>query len=138
MKEKQNQPAVENVNKVTNKVTATTEKVAAADKLQAEIEAKTKELQKCLAELERKKQLSDNRTKFIAALDALGIAAEKLNEEDSFETKAYRLSFSDIANYRDESIFKISNTAVLREVVAFMQSKVKERIAEIEKQLIEA
>lgn len=138
MKEKQNQPAVENVNKVSNKATATTEKVAAADKLQAEIELKTKELQKCLAELERKKQLSDNRTKFIEALDALGIASEKLSEEDSFETKAYRLTFSDIAAYRDESIFKISNTAVLREVVAFMQSKVKERIAEIEKQLIEA
>lgn len=130
---------VENkANKAANKVQAPTKKVDAAAELQAEIERKTQELQKCLAELERKKQLSDNRSKFINALDALEDAAEKLNQESDFETKAYRLTFADINNYREDAIFKISNTAVLQEIIILIQAKVKERIAEIEKQLIEA
>ena len=46
-----------------------------AAKLQEEINRKTKELEKCLAELERKKEISRNRTAFINAMDKLDEAA---------------------------------------------------------------
>ena len=51
-----------------------------AAKLQEEINRKTKELEKCLAELERKKEISRNRTAFINAMDKLDEAAGKLQE----------------------------------------------------------
>ena len=46
-----------------------------AAKLQEEINRKTKELEKCLADLERKKEISRNRTAFINAMDKLGVSA---------------------------------------------------------------
>ena len=57
-----------------------------AAKLQEEINRKTKELEKCLADLERKKEISRNRTAFINAMDKLDEAADKLKQEDTFET----------------------------------------------------
>ncbi|MBQ8223975.1 MAG: hypothetical protein IJZ86_01230 [Bacteroides sp.] len=114
-----------------------TKEQASADLLQNEIAQKTKELQKCLAELEHKKELSDKRSKFMNALDALENAGEKLTEEVGFETHLYKLRFSDAATYRDtEAIFSISNTVILREFVVFVKAKVKEQIARIEQELI--
>ena len=65
-----------------------------AAKLQEEINRKTKELEKCLADLERKKEISRNRTAFINAMDKLEEAAEKLKEENTFETAFYKLRFA--------------------------------------------
>ena len=64
-----------------------------AAKLQEEINRKTKELEKCLADLERKKEISRNRTAFINAMDKLDEAADKLKQEDTFETAVYKLRY---------------------------------------------
>ena len=65
-----------------------------AEELQAEIERKTAELQKCLADLERKKKLSSDRSAFMSALDDLDAAEAKLGEEDGFNSPNYKLKFS--------------------------------------------
>lgn len=105
-----------------------------ATEMQQEIEKKTQELQKCLAVLNRKKELSDNRTAFIKALDLLDIAEEKLNEEGDFESQVFRLSFSE--TYQREDIFRISNKAILKEFVCFIREKIHAKIADIEGELI--
>lgn len=108
-----------------------------AAKLQEEIKRKTKELEKCLADLERKKEISRNRTAFINAMDKLDEAAAKLKEENSFETPLYKLRFSEASNYgNNNDIFTISNRVLLEEFIKFMKKKIQSKIEELEQLLI--
>ena len=93
-----------------------------AAKLQEEINRKTKELEKCLAELERKKEISRNRTAFINAMDKLDEAAGKLKEDNSFGSNS--------------DIFTISNRYLLEEFIKFMKKKIQSKIEELEQLLI--
>ena len=105
-----------------------------AEELQAEIERKTAELQKCLADLERKKKLSNDRSAFMSALDDLDAAEAKLGEEDGFNSPNYKLKFS--GGYGSGEIFALSNRFVLVEFIGFMRGRIKTKISEIEMQLI--
>ena len=105
-----------------------------AEELQAEIERKTAELQKCLADLERKKKLSNDRSAFMSALDDLDAAEAKLGEEDGFNSPNYKLKFS--GGYGSGEIFALSNRFVLLEFIGFMRGRIKTKISEIEMQLI--
>ena len=105
-----------------------------AEELQAELERKTAELQKCLEDLERKKKLSSDRTAFMGALDDLDAAETKLGEEDGFNSPNYKLKFS--GGYGSGEIFALSNRFVLHEFIGFMRGRIKTKISEIELQLI--
>lgn len=108
-----------------------------AAKLQEEINRKTKELEKCLADLERKKEISRQRTAFINAMDKLDEAADHLKEENSFETTLYKLRFMEASSYGNNSdIFTISNRFLLEEFAKFMQKKIQQKIEELEQLLI--
>ncbi|ADV44372.1 hypothetical protein [Bacteroides helcogenes] len=108
-----------------------------AAKLQEEINRKTKELEKCLAELERKKEISRQRTAFINAMDKLDEATGKLKEENSFETPLYKLRFVEASSYGNNSdIFTISNRFLLEEFTKFMKKKIQSKIEELEQLLI--
>lgn len=125
-----------------NKAQATSAEVATvkneqpnALEIQKDIERKTKELQKCLEDLTRKKSLSDNRTKFIEAIDNLNEAKKNLQEQTDFETNVYRLTFKS-GSYNSDEIFKISNRFILLQFVDFITEKINQKIAEIELDLI--
>lgn len=125
-----------------NKAQATSAEVATvkneqpnALEIQKDIEHKTKELQKCLADLTRKKSLSDNRSKFIDAIDKLNDAKKNLEEQTDFETSVYRLTFK-AGSYNSDDIFKISNRFVLLQFVDFITEKIHQKISEIELDLI--
>ena len=105
-----------------------------AEELQAEIERKTAELQRCLADLERKKKLSNDRSAFMSALDDLDAAEAKLGEEDGFNSPNYKLKFS--GGYGSGEIFALSNRFVLVEFIGFMRGRIKTKISEIETLLI--
>ena len=105
-----------------------------AEELQAEIERKTAELQKCLEDLERKKKLSNDRSAFMSALDDLDAAESKLGEEDGFNSPNYKLKFS--GGYGSGEIFALSNRFVLVEFIGFMRGRIKSKISEIETLLI--
>ena len=101
-----------------------------AAKLQEEINRKT-------TELERKKEISRNRTAFINAMDKLDEAAGKLQEDNSFETPLYKLRFTDASGYGSNSdIFTISNRYLLEEFIKFMKKKIQSKIEELEQLLI--
>lgn len=105
---------------------------------QREIERKQKELQNCLKELARKKQLSDNRAKFIVTLDQLNEAEQLLNPED-FETKRMKLQLTELSESgysRDGFSVSISNSRLILEFIAMLREKVSDKIAEIETELI--
>lgn len=105
---------------------------------QREIEAKQKELQKCLKELERKKQLSDNRSKFIETLDQLEEAEKLLNPEE-FETKRMKLNLHEVSDSgysRDGLNISISNSSLILEFIAMLREKVNAKITEIETELV--
>lgn len=142
MKEAGEQAKKEQPTKETKSVTTPKEKGKAnpksdAAKLQAEINRKTKELEKCLADLERKKEISRNRTAFINAMDKLEEAAEKLKEENTFETSLYKLRFAEISGYSNSNdIFTISNSFLLEEFIKFMKKKIQLKIDELEQLLV--
>lgn len=103
-----------------------------------EIERKQKELQNCLKELARKKQLSDNRAKFIETLDQLNEAEKLLNPED-FDTKRMKLQLNEISESgysRDGLSVSISNSRLILEFIAMLREKVSDKISEIETELI--
>ena len=105
---------------------------------QREIERKQKELQNCLKELARKKQLSDNRAKFIETLDQLNEAEKLLNPED-FETKRIKLTLNEISESgysRDGLSVSISNSRLILEFISMLREKVSDKISEIEPELI--
>ena len=126
---------VEEAPKTEAKGKKKTTKKQTAEELQAEIERKTAELQKCLADLERKKKLSNDRSAFMSALDDLDAAEKRLGDEDSFDSPHYKLRFSQ--GYGSSSdVFALSNRFVLLEFIGFMRGRIKSKISEIEMQLI--
>ena len=94
-------------------------------------------MEKCLADLERKKEISRQRTAFINAMDKLDEAADKLKEENSFETALYKLRFVEASSYgNNNDIFTISNRFLLEEFTKFMKKKIQSKIEELEQLLI--
>lgn len=129
-KEKQNEKTTLIV--VSNENKANQEAIA----LQKEIEKRTEELQKCLAELERKKKLSENRVQFIEVMDKLEKSEDELTQEEGFNTGTYKLKFGEGNSYRDDDVFSISNRFIILEFIHFIRGKITEKIREIETQLI--
>lgn len=127
--EKQEEPAAVPGKKAKNKIKE-------ADELKKEIEQRTAELQKCLAELERKKKLSENRVQFIDVMDKLEKAEDELSQEEDFNTVLYKLKFCQGNSYRDDDTFSISNRLIIVEFIHFIRGKITEKIQEIEAQLI--
>lgn len=125
---------VEEAPKAEAKGKKKTAKKQTPEEIQAEIDRKTAELQKCLEDLERKKKLSNDRSAFMSALDDLDAAESKLGEEDGFNSPNYKLKFS--GGYGSGEIFALSNRFVLVEFIGFMRGRIKTKISEIEMQLI--
>ncbi len=120
--------ATEKVEKVNN---------ANAVELQKEIDRKTAELKRCLEELTRKRAISENRVKFIEALDKLQIAKENIEENDTFEISSYKLTFFNTEyRYQDNAIFNISNRVILLKFIEFIKVEIDKKVAELESELI--
>lgn len=126
---KQEEPAAVPGKKAKNKIKE-------ADELKKEIEQRTAELQKCLAELERKKKLSENRVQFIDVMDKLEKAEDELSQEEDFNTGLYKLKFCNGNSYRDDDAFSINNRLIIVEFIHFIRGKITEKVQEIEAQLI--
>lgn len=107
-----------------------------AETLQQEIERKTAELQKCLQDLERKKQLSDNRNLFLQVLDELESAEDRLIQGDSFMTESFKLKFASCERYNEEDIFSIGNRELIIDFVHFIRGKITGKIRDLEAKLI--
>lgn len=97
-----------------------------------------RELQTTLQRLTRLQDLNSKRTKFIATLDLLADAKDKLSDEEDFETKTYRIDFCTGVEYRADKLFSIANRALLLDFVDFMQARIRERVTSLEAQIIEA
>ena len=95
------------------------------------------ELQQTLQKLNALQELNKKRTKFIETLDLLKDAKEKMQGEDEFEAKTFRLDFSKGAAYNSEKLFSISNKSVLLDFVDFLEERIKERVELLEAQIIE-
>ena len=95
------------------------------------------ELQQTLHKLNALQELNKKRTKFIETLDLLKDAKEKMQGEDEFEAKTFRLDFSKGAAYNSEKLFSISNKSVLLDFVDFLEERIKERVELLEAQIIE-
>ena len=96
------------------------QKMKEDDELKKEIEQRTAELQNCLAELERKKKLSENRVQFIDVMDKLEKAEDELSQEEDFNTVLYKLKFCQGNSYRDDDTFSISNRLIIVEFIHFI------------------
>lgn len=97
-----------------------------------------RELQTTLQKLTKLQDLNSKRTKFIATLDLLADAKDKLSDEEDFETKTYRIDFCTGVEYRADKLFSIANRVLLLDFVDFMQARIRERVTSLEAQIIEA
>ena len=96
-----------------------------------------KELQTTLQKLTKLQDLNKKRTKFIATLDLLTDAKQKLTAEEDFEAKTYKIDFCGGTEYRADKLFSIANRELLLDFVTFMQDKIQERVSSLEAQIIE-
>ena len=96
-----------------------------------------RDLQTTLQKLTKLQDLNKKRTKFIATLDLLTEAKQKLTAEEDFEAKTYKIDFCRGENFRDDRLFSIANRELLLDFVDFMQSKIQERVSSLEAQIIE-
>ena len=95
------------------------------------------ELQQTLQKLNSLQELNKKRTKFIETLDLLKDAKEKMQGEEDFEAKTFRLDFNKEVSYKSDKLFSISNKSVLLDFVDFLQERIKERVELLEAQIIE-
>ena len=95
------------------------------------------ELQQTLQRLNALQELNKKRTKFIETLDLLKDAKEKMQGEEEFEAKTFRLDFNKEVSYKSDKLFSISNKSVLLDFVDFLQERIKERVELLEAQIIE-
>lgn len=107
-----------------------------AEALQRQIEQHAAELQKCLAELERKKKLSANRATFLAVLDKLEEAEHNLVQDEEFDSATLKLKFVRADNFRDEEVLSVSNKALMLDFVRFIRAKIVDKVEDIELQLL--
>ena len=95
------------------------------------------ELQQTLQKLNALQELNKKRTEFIETLDLLKDAKEKMQGEEEFEAKTFRLDFNKEVSYKSDKLFSISNKSVLLDFVDFLQERIKERVELLEAQIIE-
>lgn len=95
------------------------------------------ELKQTLQRLNALQELNKKRTKFIETLDLLKDAKEKMQGEEDFEAKTFRLDFNKEVSYKSDRLFSISNKAVLLDFVDFLEERIKERVELLEAQIIE-
>lgn len=95
------------------------------------------ELQQTLQKLNALQELNKKRTKFIETLDLLKDAKEKMQADEEFEAKTFRLDFNKEVSYKSDKLFSISNKSVLLDFVDFLQERIKERVEVLEAQIIE-
>lgn len=95
------------------------------------------ELQHTLQKLNALQELNKKRTKFIETLDLLKDAKEKMQGDEDFEAKTFRLDFNKEVSYKSDKLFSISNKSVLLDFVDFLQERIKERVELLEAQIIE-
>lgn len=106
-----------------------------AEKLQREIDRKTKELQSKLQELARKQELNSQRSTFLHTLDDLAKFEEELMTAEGFETNIGKISFFH-GPYAQKAMFSISTTTILQDFVTFITAKIHDRVTAIEEELI--
>lgn len=126
---------VENLKENAN-MEATTKKPTSRKDIQLEIVKKQKDLQKCIEDLNRKKQLLDNRTRFIETLDKLDGYIEKLDPND-IESKMIKISLFDSSESRYGDNVVISNTDIVRFYIVELKKKIEEKVLAIETELVE-
>ena len=114
----------------------TTEVANNVIQLTTEIERKTAELQKVLADLERKKVLSKNRLYFMNVLDEISLFKEDISKEDTLESERGFIELQQKRNYRNEKVCKISNPYILLKFADFIELEIKDKIKQIEESLL--
>ena len=114
----------------------TTEVANNVIQLTTEIERKTAELQKVLADLERKKVLSKNRLYFMNVLDEISLFKEDISKEDTLESERGFIELQQKRNYRNEKVCKISNPYILLKFADFIELEIKDKIKQIEENLL--
>ena len=95
------------------------------------------ELQQTLQKLNALQELNKKRTKFIETLDLLIDAKEKMQADEEFEAKTFRLDFNKEVSNKSDKLFSISNKSVLLDFVDFLQERIKERVEVLEAQIID-
>lgn len=104
---------------------------------QQRAERMQRELQATLQRLNALQELNRKRTKFLETLDLLADAEQRLSAEEVFEVKNYKIEFCGGKEFRPDTLFSIANRELLLDFVGFMQSRIRERVALLEEQIIE-
>lgn len=104
---------------------------------QQRAERMQRELQATLQKLNALQELNRKRTRFLETLDLLADAEQRLSAEEVFEVKNYKIEFCGGKEFRPDTLFSIANRELLLDFVAFMQSRIRERVALLEEQIIE-
>jgi len=103
--------------------------------------SKTDEIQELLQKQIEKNQkvmeLIGVRKQFISTKDKLNTLLEDAKENpENFENDNVLLSLTTNSDYRPENFIKISNNLIIKEFIDFINIKIDNKLAELEKQII--
>ena len=106
------------------------------------IEQLQKRLETELTRLNHKKTLAKNREHFIDSMGSLQLYIDDLNNENEFETQSGKLTFQVLKTDRYQPNFKdtfsITNTALIKKFCFMLVSEMKEKIATLETEFLNA
>lgn len=109
-------------------------------KKNGKIQSITEMLEIQLKEIQRKKQLADNRDVFITKrknLEDYQKLLQQLAIENVFETEDFSLSFTVKGDYRHSGNFSISNPEMLLKFIVFLSDEINKAVQKIENELLQ-
>lgn len=110
----------------------------------ATIEELQKRLKQEIERLNKKTVLAEQRQRFMDCLESLKTYIQELKQDEAFETKNAKIVFQVFGNETGYSsrqafndMFSISNTSLILRFCEMLINEVKQKIAELENQLLE-
>lgn len=127
-------------NKSNNSTTASKEaKTVSIKEVRNTIQDIKKKLDEQIESYNKKAKLITDRDMFIHTRDEIMnyIKDQGVDYEPTLDSKRLTLKLSDNKSYRGDNIVSISNNAVIRDMMGILLSRINQKIAEIEKQILD-
>ena len=126
-------------NKTNSVISKKDDKLVSVKEIKSTIKDLKKKLDEQIESYQRKAKLIADRDQFISTRENIMeyIKDQGVDFDPSMENRRLSLKLTDNRSYRDENIVLIKNNAVIRDMMGILLARINEKIAEIEKEILD-